>query len=259
MKINNVGYNHCHDADFIIERPDGSGDDLLLLLKTDTICTIDGADVLVPRNSVFYYPKGRPQYYRCVPQHTFDNDWLHFELTEEEKREMLTDRIPAEKAITMDLNFLSYCIKSIAYENYSDHPYKERSIRSYMTLMFIKIAENAEWAETYHSGTQFEMLSTIRSKIYAEPYVQRNIGYASHEVNMSRSTFQHAYKKLFGVSFIQDLINSRTEYAKMLLTSTSLTSEEISKQCGYRSYVHFARQFREQTGMSPLEYRKKEQ
>lgn len=33
MIINNVGYDHKHDADFIIERPNGHGDCLFLLLK----------------------------------------------------------------------------------------------------------------------------------------------------------------------------------------------------------------------------------
>ncbi|SFX57609.1 AraC family transcriptional regulator [Ruminococcus sp. XPD3002] len=256
MIINNVGFNHCHDADFIIERPEGSGDELLLLIKTEAVFTIDGKDIRAPQDSVFYYPKSRPQFYRCIPQHTFDNDWIHFELDDEERALLHLDIIPAETPIPMDISFLSFCIKSIAYEQYSDHPYKDQSIKSYMTLLFTKIAERVMQNEKYHSGKQYEMLSTIRSKIYAEPFVQRSIGYACHEVNMSRSAFQHAYKKLFGVSFIRDLINSRTEYAKMLLISTDLTSEAISKQCGYRSYVHFARQFKEQTGMSPLEYRK---
>lgn len=259
MIINNVGYNHCHDADFLIERPEGSGDELLLLLKTDAVFTIDGNDIRAYKNSVFYYPKDRPQFYRCLPQRTFDNDWIHFELTPEERSAMLLDMIPAETPIPMDINFLSFCIKSIAYEHYSDHLYKDQSIHSFMTLMFTKIAENVIQPDGNHSGKQYEMLSTIRSKIYAEPYIHRNIDYASHEVNLSRSAFQHAYKALFGVSFIQDLINSRTEYAKMLLTSTDLTSEEISQQCGYRSYVHFARQFKGQTGMSPQEYRKSKQ
>lgn len=72
---------------------------------------------------------------------------------------------------------------------------------------------------------------------------------------MSRSAFQHAYKKHFGVSYIQDFINSKISYSKMLLTSTNLTIDEIAKQCGYRSYVNYTRQFKEQVGTSPTDYR----
>jgi len=257
MIINNVGYNHCHDADFFIERSEGSGDYLLLLLKTDSIFTIDGKDITVPKNSVFIYPKGRPQYYRCLPQHVFENDWLHFDFSTAEKEyDFISKKIPFETPVQMNLNFLSYCIKSISYEKNSNHPYKEQSIRSYIFLMFIKILEQYQNSEEYRSGEQYEMMSTIRNKIYAEPYIPRSVDWASHEVRMSRSAFQHSYKKLFGVSYIQDFINSKISYSKMLLTSTNLTIEEVAKQCGYRSYVHFARQFKEHTGISPSEYRK---
>lgn len=58
MKIINVGYNHCHDSDFYIDRPEGSGDNLLILLKTDAVFNIDGKDIKIPENSFFMYKKG---------------------------------------------------------------------------------------------------------------------------------------------------------------------------------------------------------
>ena len=175
MVVNNVGYNHCHDADFYIDRPDGSGDYLLMLLKTDTIFNIDGKNVIVPANSVFIYEKGAPQIYRKWDAH-FINDWLHFDFSVKDKEaEFLDRKIPFETPIQMNLNFLSFCIKSIDYEKYSNHPYKDQSILSYLFLMFIKIAEYIEQTEEYHSGEQYEILSTIRHKIYAEPYINRTL------------------------------------------------------------------------------------
>ena len=60
MIINNIGYNHCHDADFIINRPNESGDHLLLLIKTDAIFTIDEKDIVIPENSFFMFRKDSP-------------------------------------------------------------------------------------------------------------------------------------------------------------------------------------------------------
>ena len=88
------------------------------------------------------------------------------------------------------------------------------------------------------------------------PYLNWSVDGASHEMNMSRSAFQHHYKEQFGVTFIQDLIASRTARAKMLLTTTNMTIQDIAEQCGYRNYEHFARQFRSCCGMPPGEYRK---
>ena len=44
MKINTIGYHHTHDADFIIERPNGSGDYLLLIIKTPALFRFAGKE-----------------------------------------------------------------------------------------------------------------------------------------------------------------------------------------------------------------------
>lgn len=256
MKINNAGYDHCHDADFYIDRPDGSGDNLLLLLKTDSIFTIDGKDISVPAGSVFLYPKGRPQYYRCVKGHVFENDWIHFDFSsDQEYQQFLALDIPFEKPITMDIRFLSYCVKSVVYENYSDNPCKNMTTDCFMKLIFIKLHEHLIHDNSAIHDTQFDMLSTIRNKIYSKPFEQRNVDGTAHEVRMSRSSFQRAYKKQFGVTFIEDLNNSRITYAEMLLTTTTLSIDDIAVMCGYRTYVHFNRRFKSKNGITPSEYR----
>ncbi len=57
MQINNIGYNHFHDADFRIERPNASGDYLLLLLKTPAIFTMKRKDIITEQNSFILYKK----------------------------------------------------------------------------------------------------------------------------------------------------------------------------------------------------------
>lgn len=256
MIIHNIGYHHDHDSDFIIERPDGSGDNLMLLLRTGCIFTINGEDITVPENTFFIYKKGSPQYYRCLPKSTFSNDWVHFDFEDNEEREFLALGLEYEKAITMDnLLFLSFCMKMAVYEEYSENINRKKSVYYYMFLIFNKVSEQLAPKEKFKSDKHYEMLSTIRNKIYAEPWVNRSIDYASHEVRMSRANFQLLYKKYFGVTFVQDLINSRIEHAKMLLLNTDLSAKEIATQCGYRSYAHFARQLKKYTNMTPLELR----
>lgn len=257
MIINNVGYNHCHDADFFIDRPTGSGDCLLLLLKTDAIFTLNGKDVPVAKNTFFLYRKGTPQYYRCVPQHVFANDWIHFDFEGDEEKQFLSYGIPFDTPIPVEhLNFLSFCVKSIAYEIYSANMNREKSAAAYMMLIFLKMQEQLFQENDAVMDSKYETLSTIRNKIYSKPYEVRTVETAAHEVRMSKSSFQHLYKQQFGTTFIQDLIQSRMSYAKMLLSSTNLTVTEIAEQCGYQCYAHFVRQFRQQIGMTPSEYRR---
>lgn len=259
MIIHNVGYHHNHDADFFVDRPQGSGDYLLLLLKSDTLMTLDGKEIQIPANSFFLYQKGTPQHYRCMPQHTFLNDWIHFLFEDDEEAQFLSYHIPYNTPIPLKhLHFLSFCIKSIAYENYTNHLNKDKNIACYLALLFSKVEEAMQ--ETKHTipNTKFEMLSTIRSTIYSKPYEFVNVESAAHAVRMSRSSFQHQYKQQFGVSFMQDLIQSRISYAKMLLISTNLTISEIAVHCGYHSCAHFVRQFKATANATPTEYRIKQ-
>lgn len=261
MIINNVGYNHCHDSDFFIDRPKGSGDNLLLLLKTDAIFNINGNDMIVSKNSFFIYKKGRPQYYRCIPKNMFSNDWIHFDFENNEEELFFEKGLQYEIPVKMDNPyFLSFCIKSIAYEKYSGNINCQSNIFHYMNLIFNKVSEQiyrqSDIIKACHD-THYEMLSGIRNKIYSRPYEHRTVESTAHEVRMSKSNFQHLYKKYFNVSFIQDLINSRTEYAKMLLLNTNLNINDIALQCGYNNYIHFAKQFKLKTGKTPMEYKLK--
>lgn len=257
MILHNVGYDHKHDSDFFIDRPGGTGDYLLLILKTDAIFTLDGNDVYVPKQSFFLYPKDMPQYYRCMPQQTFENDWMHFLFEDGEEAEFLKRGIPYATAISLDYTeFYSYCIKAIANENSSDHPYKADSVSHYFWLIINKVSEQIQQNTNLKRGSRYEMLLTVRNQIYANPFWEWSIEWASHQTSMSRSAFHHHYKAQFGVTFIQDLITSRLEYAKMLLRTTDISVLDISTQCGYNNYEHFSRQFKAQCGMSPGEYRR---
>lgn len=256
VQIINVGYHHCHDVDFYIDRPNGSGDYLALILTSSSIFTLNGEDVEVPANSFFLYPVGVPQYYRAVPQTPFSNDWVHFLFSEEKLEKFKTLNIPYETPIPMkDIQYLSFCIKCIACECYSGNLHRADTMLHYMELMFNKVSEQLHDHLTITGNSAFEMLSTIRNKIYSKPYEQRTIESTAHEVRMSKSNFQHLYKEQFGVSCMQDMIASRIEYAKWHLIETDLHTVAIAELCGYNNYTHFTRQFKAKTGMTPNEYR----
>jgi len=48
----------------------------------------------------------------------------------------------------------------------------------------------------------------------------------------------------------------RIDYAKDLLETTDLPMEVIAENCGYNNDMHFYRQFKENTNMTPAHYRK---
>ena len=50
-------------------------------------------------NSFFIYKKGSSQFYRCIPQQTFSNDWIHFLFENDEEKDFLSRVYPIIKKI----------------------------------------------------------------------------------------------------------------------------------------------------------------
>ena len=256
MIVRNVGFDHRHDADFFIDRPDGSGDNLLLILKSDAIFTLNGNDIFVPKSSFFLYPQGMPQYYRCVPQQPFANDWMHFLFEDGEAEIFAKKGIPFAKPVALKhTEFYSFCIKAIADENSAMHLHSKDSIRCYFDLICNKVSEQLAEQITIEGSSRYEMMLTLRNAVHANPFWEWSVDWGAHQLRMSVSSFHVHYRQQFGVTFTQDVIASRTEYAKMLLCTTDMSVHDIAMQCGYRNYEHFARQFKAHCGISPGKYR----
>lgn len=81
---------------------------------------------------------------------------------------------------------------------------------------------------------------------------------AAH-VALSPSYFSKLFKKETGISFVDYIKNSRIERAKTLLRSTNKKVYEICDELGYQNVQYFTTLFKNMVGMTPLEYKQKEQ
>ena len=72
---------------------------------------------------------------------------------------------------------------------------------------------------------------------------------------ISEGYFRVIYKKAFGTSYMQDQIAARILYARYLLLTTAMSIYAVARRCGYSDEKYFDRQFRQSTGMPPMQYR----
>lgn len=101
-------------------------------------------------------------------------------------------------------------------------------------------------------------LKMLRREIHKAPELDWSLAELAKRLNISKSYVQKLYKEHFGISYIDDLLEARIRMAKQLLTTTDLRVNEVAASCGYQNATHFMRQFKEKTGLSPTEYKKKE-
>lgn len=122
-----------------------------------------------------------------------------------------------------------------------------------------QLQENKKSADVKRNAPYYRQFVDLRERIYSNPNEEWNIDKMCQSMILSRGYFQKLYSRCFGISFTQDVINSRISLSKRLLASTDMSIADISESCGYASYVHFMHQFKKVVGITATDYRKKEQ
>ncbi|KAM3108836.1 helix-turn-helix domain-containing protein [Phormidesmis sp. 146-33] len=93
-------------------------------------------------------------------------------------------------------------------------------------------------------------------------YIQAHLGEdisltdIANELGMSQYYFCHLFKRSTGISPHQFLIHQRVERAKHLLKHSERTVTSVAIECGFANQSHFAKCFRQCTGMNPNQFRK---
>lgn len=59
MTLHSMGIGYKHDRNFRISRPNGSGDNLLLIFKTPAFITVNGTEITVVKDTAVLYSKKR--------------------------------------------------------------------------------------------------------------------------------------------------------------------------------------------------------
>ena len=94
-------------------------------------------------------------------------------------------------------------------------------------------------------------------------YLQKNYGSAMRldematHIGLSRSECCRYFKKHAGQTISAYLLQYRIDESMYLLTETDRTIAQIAQDCGFSQQSYYAKKFREQTGMTPGQYRER--
>lgn len=316
LKITNLGYNSTHAHGINMERPNGMGHYLMLLVKSaayfefseKAICccccrheTNSTADELLKGNLPFdrnarhagmirqyvntpafiIYTKDAPVYYYSDDEYV--NDWINFDDVSDENTNsdckeadadadndsntdnsisdfMRSLNVPFNRlTLLSDYTELSQLIRDLRQEFHQTGSHHEEILDAKLRTILYK------YSDAYHLETQLSdklklhrpLFHEIRNGIYSQHSPKKTVSELAEAASLSVSYFQHIYKELFGIPVIQDIIRSRIERACYLLTVTPDSVAHIAESCGYENVEHFNRQFKEITGFSPNQYRRK--
>lgn len=254
MELHALGMDYRHDKDFLIERPNGSGDSLILIFKTPAMIMLNNTIERLPANSAVVFSESFHQHYGAAEQE-YINHWVHFDFGGDEA---FPERIglPLNTPIfSADIAAAESILKLLSSESISGGENKAVCSDLLLRLLLTKLSEGTEKCASQNTS-HLAALKELRTCIYRTPSNYRSVEEMAKELSLSPSHFQYLYKHAFGVSCYEDVIKARLDMARYYLLNTTMSVKRISELCGYETDVHFIRQFKKRMGITAGQYRR---
>ena len=151
--------------------------------------------------------------------------------------------------------------KGVSVFKNPQNKHKEEMLRAVFSAfsMYLTDAEFYESASSIKGASKSEYVP----KLYLEivEYLGKNymkkitLDDISADFFVAKTTLLNNFKKHFGCSPIEFLLNVRISKAERLLFDTNYSVEEISEMCGFSSANYFSLIFKKKRGKSPLNYK----
>ena len=254
LQIHSIGYQFVNIGGFDVNRPEGTGDYLLVFFRCDTEVYSEGKYETVPENSFLFFRKGSPQVYRKTDGH-FINDWIHLDSDAEGFLESLG--IPMDRPFTVEgSREITDMISDLFIEYFHVGQSHDRIMDQKAQALLYRLSDLVHLSQN-NSRTRldyFTKLHDLRESLLRYEYRPANVTEIADQYHISVSYLQHMYKEFFGCSLKEELIRGRIEYAAHLLSGGQHSVSEVAELCGYENLEHFSRQFKKWKGTSPSHY-----
>lgn len=245
-----------HSNAFIMSRPEGFPHYVILIVHTSGEFQIGTRSFSIhPGHAVIIAP-GTPYHYGN-PMGEYIDDWIHFDVSDDSWFRR-TYPITNELFPLGNTDIPSYLIRQLLWEkNYAPQQYLQQNTDSLLSVLLNHLSTDYSRTENNITSIPFQsQLQAIRLELQYSITKKHCISDCAKELGISESYFQHLYTALFGISFNKDLVQMRIENAKNILSMSDLSISQIASMCGYNNEVHFYRQFKDLTGITPAKYRK---
>ena len=153
------------------------------------------------------------------------------------------------------------CMQKILQEMQERKPKYETLCMACMDIIMVELVRNASVSvtETQARFPANRQCASVRH--YIDQHYKENVtlDLLAEKASINKYYMAHAFKREYGVSPINYLIDCRIREGKRLLAETDLSLSQIATVLGFSSSSYFSQSFRNAEGMSPTEYRKSNQ
>jgi len=215
----------------------------------------EGCQVKAGAGDLLSFRPGHAHAYRADPQQPWDIVWVHYtgKLAPAFTREIRRFGGP-RVALGLDDELRDRWLELVAAHLPRDPRWAARTNTALYALLGLIIHRLQQRAQS-RPGTEplnLHALQTYISRHLAEPVTLAEL---ARQANLSPTHFARVFKRQFGISPINYVIQKRMTQASALLTETSMPLKRIAEAVGYDDPFYFSRLFRKTLGVSPAAYR----
>lgn len=98
-------------------------------------------------------------------------------------------------------------------------------------------------------------IALVTQYIDENSHLNLNLAELADIAHFTPTYLSRVFHEKKGMTVTAYIMKKRLDNAKYLLHSSALDSQQIARECGFSSVSHFNRVFKQQTGVSPLEFR----
>jgi len=216
----------------------------------------DGKNYSLLKNDCVFLNCQKP-YFHKTSESLWSLSWVHFNgWNMKDIYEKYLER--GGKNVFHQENILEYCsiINDLIYIAKSDSFIKDLEINEKITEMITYLMKETITDNKKDSKEKITLVQGL--KRYLDVNFKKNISLdeLSSLFSLNKYSLIRNFKKKYGFSIDNYLLNKRINKAKELLRFSQLSIEEISKECGFYDQNYFSRVFKKVEGESPTKYRK---
>ena len=159
----------------------------------------------------------------------------------------------AQQAV--ELHCYSYLLKPVTPDRMSD--LLNKTVKEVMNRRSdLKLRSlGRDYAKTISSDEEADAVEMVRQ--YIDQHIREDLSVEklSQMAYMSQNHLTRSFKKKYGTTVIDYIIEHRLTLAENMLRNTTKTVTMIADEVGYFDYVYFSKLFKRRYGMNPRDYR----
>ena len=257
ISISSLRHSWHNPSGFRLLRPEGRSDYTFVHFTTSVVLYIGESAVEIPEHACIIYSPKTPQHFYCP--NGIIHDWIHF--TNAPNGFLSSLNIPTDALFyPKKWSFITDIVEEMENEFYAKRDCCERLLDLKFTELFIKISRClGEDSLKEIDKKSVSELRLLRARVAKSLNLDWTVEKMAKELALSKSRFSHLYHAFYATSPIDDLIRMKISASKSALAFTQNPITEIAFSLGYKNATHFSRQFQKHVGISPSQYRKRNQ